>query len=134
MNYIDIKEAVKLTGKSDKTIRRLLSKDVSKPYFNQNEGKFFIDVNYLFTCYPAINTATKKGRQNVDISEKYKKSPLDVSIVELQNKIASYEQELKHKDVLLAEREGRISDLQKAMLLLSPPAEQLKKNKSWWRF
>ena len=54
-------------------------------------------------------------------------------MLELQNKIALYEQELKYKDELLAEKEGRIGDLQKAILLLNPPAEQPKK-KSWWQF
>lgn len=125
MNYIDIKEAAKLTGKSDKTIRRLLSKHVSKPFINNVDGKLFINVNYLFDCYPAI----KKDSQSLDMVEE---SLLDTSIMELQNKIVLYEHELKHKNELLAEKEGRISDLQKAMLLLSPPAERPKKKKNWW--
>jgi len=129
MNYIDIKEAAKLTGKSDKTIRRLLSKDVSRPFINNVDGKLFVNVNYLFDCYPAINNIKNKGSQELDISNE---SPLDMSIVELQNKIALYEQELKHKDELLAEKEGRIGDLQKAMLLLNPSTEHPKKKKRWW--
>jgi len=131
MNYIDIKEAVKLTGKSDKTIRRLLSKDASRPFINNIDGKLFVNVNYLFDCYPAINNIKNEGGQVLDISNE---SPLNMSIVELQNKIALYEQELKHKDELLAEKEGRIGDLQKAMLLLNPSTEQPKKKKSWWSF
>jgi len=35
MNYIDIKEAVKATGKSEKTIRRFLSKAESKPFIEK---------------------------------------------------------------------------------------------------
>lgn len=129
MNYIDIKEAAKLTGKSDKTIRRLLSKDASRPFINNINGKLFVNVNYLFDCYPAINNTKNEIGQALDILNE---SPLDMSIVELQNKIALYEQELKHKDELLAEKEGRIGDLQKAMLLLNPSTEQPKKKKSWW--
>ena len=60
---------------------------------------------------------------------------IDIELSELKSKIALYEQEIKHKDQLLNEKDGRIMDLQKAMLLLESPKEQDKstqKKKRWW--
>jgi len=45
MNYIDIKEAVKATGKSEKTIRRFLSKEESKSFIDKKDNKLLVDVN-----------------------------------------------------------------------------------------
>lgn len=62
---------------------------------------------------------------------------IDIELSELKSKIALYEQEIKHKDQLLNEKDGRIMDLQKAMLLLEAPKEQDQpaiKKKRWWKF
>jgi len=56
-------------------------------------------------------------------------------MLELKNKLALYEQEIKYKEQLLNEKDSRILDLQKAMLLLEAPKEQDKstqKKKRWW--
>ena len=54
-----------------------------------------------------------------------------------------HEQELKNKELLLQEKEGRIIDLQKTILLLEAPkkepelnqADQIpEKKKRWWQF
>lgn len=134
MNYIDIKEAVKATGKSEKTIRRLLSKAESKAYIEKKDNKLHVDVNYLFASYPPIKSVQKDTGQKVvsdhDVS-------VDNAFLELKNKIALYEQEIKHKDQLLNEKDSRIMDLQKAMLLLEAPKEQeppIKNKKRWWQF
>lgn len=131
MNYIDIKEAVKITGKSDKTIRRFIAKNESKPYLDNNNGKILVDVNYLMSSFSVDKAWAKSTRQSVDIDQGMS---MDSQLLELRNKLAIYEQEIKHKDQLLSEKEGRIGDLQKAMLLLNPPADQQKKKKSWWQF
>lgn len=131
MNYIDIKEAVKITGKSDKTIRRFLAKSESKPYLDSNNGKILVDVNYIMSSFPVDKEWANSTRQSVGIDQGMS---MDTSMLELKNKINLYEQEIKHKDQLLAEKEGRIVDLQKAMLLINPPADQQKKKKSWWQF
>jgi hypothetical protein len=127
MNYIDINEAVEATGKSSKTIRRLLSKKESKPFIDRKEGKIFVDVNYLFASYPSVNNMSK----SIDIVQD---TSIDNEISQLKSKITIYEQEIKHKNELLAEKEGRIGDLQKAMLLLNPSAEQQKTKIRWWHF
>lgn len=132
MNYIDIKEAVKATGKSEKTIRRLLSKSESKPFLSKIDNKLLIEVNYLFDIYPPIKTSEIKSGQILDIDENMS---IDKELIELKNKLALYEQEIKHKDSLLTEKDNRILDLQKAMLLLESPREQkpiIKKR--WWQF
>jgi len=134
MNYIDIKEAVKATGKSEKTIRRFLSKAESKPYIDKKDNKVLVDVNYLFASYPPVKSDQKEVGQNVVIEQKMS---IDIELSELKSKIALYEQEIKYKDELLNEKDGRIMDLQKAMLLLEAPKDQeqpLSKKKSWWKF
>lgn len=47
-----------------------------------------------------------------------------MEVLELKNKLMLYELEIKHKDQLLSEKDGRIMDLQKAMLLLEVPKEK----------
>jgi len=134
MNYIDIKEAVKATGKSEKTIRRFLSRVESKPFINKDGGKLLVDVNFLFNSYPPVKEAGKDGGQRLDIDQV---ASMDMELIELKNKLALYEQEIKHKDELLHEKDGRIIDLQKAMLLLEAPKEQeqpVTKKKPWWKF
>lgn len=134
MNYIDIREAVKATGKSEKTIRRFLSKAESKPFVEKKDNKLFVDVNYLFTSYSPVKTHGNNDGQKVDIVQNVS---MDIEFSELKNKLALYEQEIKHKDQLLNEKDGRIMDLQKAMLLLEIPKDQeqpLSKKKSWWKF
>lgn len=134
MNYIDIKEAIKATGKSEKTIRRFLSKAESKAYINKKDNKLLINVNYLFASYPPIKSANQKGGQKLVIEPDV---TIDMTVVELKNKLALYEQEIKHKDELLNERNGRIMDLQKAILLLEAPKKQeqtVNNKKRWWKF
>jgi len=134
MNYIDIKEAVKATGKSEKTIRRFLSKPESKAYIDKKENKVLVDVNYLFASYPPVKSDIEGSGQRVVIDQVV---TTDMELSELKNKIALYEQEIKHKDQLLNEKDGRIMDLQKAMLLLEAPKEQEQTvtiKKRWWQF
>lgn len=134
MNYIDIKEAVKATGKSEKTIRRFLSKAESKPFIEKKDGKLIVDVNYLFSSYPPVKVGEKDGGQKLDIDQGVSN---DIEVLELKNKLALYEQEIKYKEQLLNEKDSRILDLQKAMLLLEAPKDQeksIEKKKRWWKF
>lgn len=134
MNYIDVKEAAKATGKSEKTIRRFLYKTESKPFVERIDNKLVVDVNYLFSSYSPIKNVQDKSRQNLDIDQDVS---MDIGYLELKSKLALYEQEIRHKDQLLAEKDGRIMDLQKAMLLLEAPKEQdqpVIKKKRWWKF
>lgn len=131
MNYIDIKKAIEATGKSEKTIRRFFSKTESKPFVEKKDNKLLVDVNYLFASYPPIKIDKNKGSQNMDID---KKVSMDTEMFELKNRLALYEQEIKHKESLLSEKDNRIIDLQKAMLLLEASKEQepiIKKR--WWQ-
>lgn len=136
MNSISIKEASDATGKSEKTIRRFCSKPESKAFIERKDSKVFINVNYLFASYPPPKDMSKEAIQKVDKKENVQLVSIGNDISELKNKIALYEQEIKLKDQILEEREHRISDLQKAMLLLSPPElkKEAKEKKSWWKF
>lgn len=138
MNYVDINQAAEATGKSSKTIRRLLSKKESEPFIDRKEGKIFIDINYLFASYPSVNDMSKSNKHKLDDVQKL---AIDNEISQLKNKIALYEQDLKHKDVLLkineqimVDKDSRIEDLRKTILLLGAPAEYNTKKKKWWQF
>lgn len=136
MQSISIKEASEVTGKNEKTIRRFCSKPESKPFIEQKGTKLYIDVNYLFASYPAQKDMSNGGVQKVDKEEKIQGMSIDTEFSDLKNKIALYEQEIRLKDQILEEREHRILDLQKAMLLLSSPElkKEVKEKKSWWKF
>ena len=140
MNYIDVKEAIKKTGKSERTIRRLFANSESLPYLQKKGNKTLIEVNYLFSIYDPLNDTKKPQRQKYDITEIWQKQE---DINSLKTKIALFEQELKNKELLLQEKEGRIIDLQKTIILLEAPkkepelnqAEQIpEKKKRWWQF
>ena len=142
MNYIDVKEAVKKTGKSERTIRRLFANSESVPYLQKKGNKVLIEVNYLFSIYEPIKDIKKPQRQKYDIAEIWQRQE-DIS--SLKTKLALFEQELKNKELLLQEKEGRIMDLQKTILLLEAPKKDVeselpkqspepKKKKRWWEF
>ena len=138
MNYIDVKDAVKKTGKSERTIRRLFAESV--PYLQKKGNKTLIEVNYLFSVYEPLKDVKKPQRQKYDIAEIWQKQE---DINSLKTKIALFEQELKNKELLLQEKEGRIMDLQKTILLLEAPKKEVQleqpihtpeKKKKWWQF
>ena len=140
MNYIDVKEAVKKTGKSERTIRRLLANTESVPYLQKKGNKVLIEVNYLFSIYEPLKDIKKPQRQKYDIAEIWQRQE-DVN--SLKTKLALFEQELKNKELLLQEKEGRIIDLQKTILLLEAPKKEPESNqpkqvqekkKKWWQF
>jgi len=151
MNYIDVKEACERTKKSEKTIRRLFSREDSKPYIQKKGNKNLIEVNYLFSVYEAVQIEKKRPTQKVDMTNK---RPTNEEFNDLKTKLALYEQEirlnkilheqeLKNKEMLLQEKEGRIIDLQKTILLLDAPKKENEleqsiqspgKKKKWWHF
>ena len=140
MNYIDVKEAVKKTGKSERTIRRLFANSETVPYLQKKGNKTLIEVNYLFSVYEPLKDVKILQRQKYDITEIWQKQE---DINSLKTKIALFEQELKNKDLLLQEKEGRIIDLQKTILLLDAPKKDVdleqpihipEKKKKWWQF
>ena len=140
MNYIDVKDAVKKTGKSERTIRRLFANSESVPYLQKKGNKTLIEVNYLFSVYEPLKDVKILQRQKYDITEIWQKQE---DINSLKTKIALFEQELKNKELLLQEKEGRIMDLQKTILLLEAPKKEVQleqpihtpeKKKKWWQF
>ena len=140
MNYIDVKEAVKKTGKSERTIRRLFANSETVPYLQKKGNKTLIEVNYLFSVYEPLKDVKILQRQKYDITEIWQKQE---DINSLKTKIALFEQELKNKELLLQEKECRIMDLQKTILLLEAPKKEVQleqpihtpeKKKKWWQF
>jgi len=155
MPYILVKEATHLTGKSEKTIRRLANSEASKSYITYEDGKLLIEVSYLQQHYPLI----KHGQE----PEKYAGQTIDTSTqmtidtvqpqnpLTLQHTIELLKQELKHKEELYQqishEKDKRIEVLERSLLLLgegqkkepildqqpeeSAPAETKRR---WWQW
>jgi hypothetical protein len=153
MPYIPVKEAAQLTGKSEKTIRRLANSEISKPYITYEDSKLLIEISYLQQHYPLVNhgqQAEKSTGQTIDMP-----SHKSIDIVQpqdpvaLQHTIELLKQELKHKEDLYQqvsqEKDKRIEVLERSLLLLgegqkkepvleqqpeeSAPAE---KKRRWW--
>jgi len=101
----------------------------------KKDNKLFVDVNYLFASYSPVKTHKKGSGQNVDIVQNVS---IDIELSDLKNKLALYEQEIKHKDQLLNEKDSRILDLQKAILLLEAPKDhsliEKKKSGGYFKF
>jgi hypothetical protein len=56
MDFITLAEAANLTGKTLITIRRLAKKPTSKPYVKLEEGKLYIDKDYVLSRYSPMST------------------------------------------------------------------------------
>lgn len=82
MNYINIKEAVNATGKSEKTIRRFLTRVESTLYINKKDNKLLVDVNYLFASYQPIKNTQNEIGQKLDIDQK---TSVDIELTQLKN-------------------------------------------------
>ena len=126
MPYIPVKEASHLTGKSEKTIRRLANNETSEPYITYEEGKLLIEVSYLQQHYPLI----KHGQDTENMHGQTIDTPTQTSIdivqpqspVTLQHTIDLLKQELKHKEELyhqiFHEKDKRIEVLERSLLML----------------
>lgn len=152
MPYLTIPEAAIITGKSEKTIRRLCNEEESKQFISRENGKISIDSNYLSQKYSMKITGQNEKKvigQSRDKKENVQLGKVDIdSNQELQNyqhKIALLEQEVRLKDMLMNEKDQRIEDLQQSLRLLSsassiadqkeePVAEITSIKKKWWQF
>jgi hypothetical protein len=124
MNYIDILDAAKATGKNQMTIRRLIKKPDSKAYvkiIKQEYGdKYTIDVNYLFSVYSPINTVTTQPIQP------YIQTDLERLLKEKDERIRDLKEQLEKKDKV-------IDSLTETMKLLPQSSVVDKVQKSWWK-
>jgi hypothetical protein len=155
MPYIPVKEAAHLTGKSEKTIRRLANSEISKPYITYEDSKLLIEISYLQQHYRLVNhgqQAEKPTGQTIGTSsQKYIDIVQPQDPVALQHTIELLKQELKHKEDLYQqvsqEKDKRIEVLERSLLLLGEgqkkesvleqqpeepaPAE---KKRRWWQW
>jgi hypothetical protein len=152
MPYLTLSEAAIITGKSEKTIRRLCNEPESKQYISRENGKISIDSNYLSQKYSMKITGQNEKKlsgQNRDKKENVHLGKVDIdSSQELQNyqhKIALLEQEVRLKDMLMDEKDQRIEDLQQSLRLLGSASsatedktelvtEAIPTKKKWWQF
>lgn len=158
MPYLSLKQASEITGKSERTIRRLCTAPKSKDYITYEDGKLLIDANYLEQNYPmtmapeSVNPVKDKIGQRHDMDSHNINKPLQSNESDnLAHKVAILELELKYKDELFhkitREKDLRIETLERSLLLLGEglkkepvaaqeQAEQEKqepaKKKRWW--
>lgn len=119
MNYIDISEASKATGKNQMTIRRLIKKPESKPYVSLKEDKYSIDVNYLFSKYPPVNNV------NASVPIQPIQNDLERLLKEKDERIKDLKEQLDKKDKI-------IDNLTDTIKLLPPANNQAEVKKSSW--
>jgi hypothetical protein len=157
MPYILVKQAAQVTGKSEKTIRRLANSEASKSYITYEDGKLLIEISYLQQHYPLI----KHGQEPKITPGQTIDTPTQTSIdtvqpqspVILQHTIDLLKQELKHKEELYHqishEKDKRIEILERSLLMLGEgikkdqekaeviqiePAALPEKKRRWWQW
>jgi hypothetical protein len=136
-NYLTIQQASETTGKSARTIRRLCYEENSKEYITYDEkNRLLIDANYLAQHYPLI-VMPQPGKPAKSDNRKSMAMSKDMAIDNgkpkesdnLLHKVAILELELKHREELfykitqekerqILEKDRRIEDLNRALLLL----------------
>lgn len=153
MPYLTIQEATQITGKSEKTIRRLCNDPKSEKYVTREDGKLLVDSNYLSQKYSMKTTGQNENKQPVQSVDKKENDQLNIVDItnnqenqNYQHKISLLEQELRLKDMLMNEKDQRIQDLQQSLRLIGsavPPnpneevvpfAETIPAKKKWWQF
>ena len=153
MPYLNIQEATQITGKSEKTIRRLCNDPKSEKYITREDGRLLIDSNYLSQKYSMKVTGQNESKAPVQSIDKKKNVQLDnINIYNnqenqnYQHKITLLEQELRLKDMLMNEKDQRIQDLQQSLRLLSSAqdindvmmpsteANPIPVKKKWWQW
>jgi hypothetical protein len=143
MNYIDIAEAAKATGKNQITIRRLIKKATSAPYVRLEKSefgdKYTLEVNYLFSQYAPLNTYHQKPFNNDSTLTTHEDGTQGIQVFErlLQEKeerIKDLKLQLDKKDDQLDKKDKIIESLTETMKLLptytaASPAQNL----PWWK-
>jgi hypothetical protein len=151
MPYLTIQEAAKITGKSEKTIRRLCNDPKSENYITREDGKLLIESNYLSHKYSMKLSGQNEKQpsgQRIDKNENVQLDKVSVDNDQVSqnylHRITLLEQELRLKDMLMNEKDQRIEDLQQSLRLLgsassvidekvTPVAETIAAKKKWWQ-
>lgn len=156
MPYLTIAQAAEATGKSEKTIRRLIKQPTAAPFVTRDgdgpNAPVQIDASYLQSVYPmSIPTMQKrildKGSQgrNSDLGQDQDKGQTNdqtaQSIAIQAEMLAILKEQLRLKDEQLAARDRRIEDLTDKLthirLITEAPREEQRpeeQKKSWWRW
>lgn len=119
MNYIDITEASKATGKNPMTIRRLIKKPQSKAYVRieklEHGDKYTIDVNYLFSVYTPVNTV------NTPTIQQAIQPDLERLLKEKDERIKDLKEQLEKKDKIIDNLTDTMKLLPQASVISNHP-------------
>jgi hypothetical protein len=136
MAIVSISEAARLTGKSTKTLYRMVSH--GKLSVSQDEsGVKTVDISELVRVFGEL-TGHDETREAVSMSRNGTNIEVRLRQLEMENA------ELRHVTELLrvekvsaeavsAERESQLRDMRQAMRLLEN-VKQTKSKRPWWRF
>lgn len=132
---IELSKAAETTNKSLSTIRRLAKLPKSAPYTENKDGKILIDVNYLYSVYPAKTALQNAKMTTPKDSHPFQISPPNEQINDLQKKVIELEKELIEKSTALEYQTKRVEDLQNSIRLLGYEKERetTPQKRHWWQ-
>lgn len=133
---IELSKASETTGKSLSTIRRLAKLPNSAPYVDIKDGKILIEVNYLYTIYPAKNALHESKISTPLDTQAIQIIPPNEQLNDLQKKVIELEKKLIEKSTALEYQTKRVEDLQNSIRLLGYEKERIDppQKRKWWIF
>ena len=125
MALVSISEAARLTGKSTKTLYRLVSQGRLSVSLDEN-GIKTVDVSELVRVFGDLS-GPGETRETVSMSQ----SEIDIEtrLRQLEKENAELRHAAELAQAISAERESQIQDLRQAMRLLEGPVKR-----PWWWF
>ncbi len=127
MEYINIKEAVKLTGKSERTIRGRISmlskKDKARYIKRGNKNALLINNDWLVSLYKGKEYRGKDSEISQLLKEK------EARISDLQRQLEEVNNHLTQTNARLGEANANLYKLQDKVLSIEAPKEN---NGNWF--
>jgi hypothetical protein len=136
MAIVSISEAARLTGKSTKTLYRMVSQGRLSVSQDENGAKT-VDISELVRVFGEFN-GRGETLESVSMSQdgtavEARLRQLERENVELRHTAELLRVEKASAEAVSAERESQLRDMRQAMRLLEN-AQQAQSKRPWWRF
>jgi predicted site-specific integrase-resolvase len=129
MAIVSISEAARLTGKSTKTLYRMVSQGRLSVSLDEN-GTKNVDTSELARVFGTL-ALTSKTPGETDLESRVRQ--LEKENAELRHAAELLRVEKASAETVSAERESQLQDMRQAMRLLEN-AQQAQTKRPWWRF